>query len=115
MGVDRLDVLLARTILATMERRAISYPAGVLQNFFGTRMPRSKALDIRHADFAVKVVSILDTDLGFLRLGKNHSEAPHRSLRGSGAIVAFGEESTTGRCRLLLTKVFFKKTSFTAR
>lgn len=45
LGVDRLEVLLTRTLLVrTMESLGESYPAEVLQNF-ETRMPLSKAIN----------------------------------------------------------------------
>lgn len=45
LGVDRLEVLLTRTLLVrSMESLGESYPAEVLQNF-ETRMPLSKALN----------------------------------------------------------------------
>ena len=45
LGVDRLDVLLTRTLLVrTMESLGESYPIEVLENF-ATRMPLSKAVN----------------------------------------------------------------------
>ena len=45
LGIDRLEVLLTRTLLVrAMESLGENYPAEVLQNF-ETRMPLSKALN----------------------------------------------------------------------
>jgi hypothetical protein len=59
LGVDRLEILLTRTILArTMESLGESYPAEVLQDY-QNRMPVSKAL--RYLNEAISWIGKLET------------------------------------------------------
>ena len=59
LGVDRLEILLTRTILArTMESLGESYPAEVLQDY-QNRMPVSKAL--RYLNEAIVWIVKLET------------------------------------------------------
>jgi hypothetical protein len=59
LGVDRLEVLLTRTVLVrTMESLGESYPAEVLQDY-ETRMPVSRAL--RYLNEAIISIGTLKT------------------------------------------------------
>jgi hypothetical protein len=77
LGVDRLEVLLIRTLLArTMESLGESYPTEVLQDY-ETRMPVSKALEyLNEAIFWTAKLKTSDLGSALLVCPPNKPEVP---------------------------------------